>query len=75
MVPKSVDVTGVKNNLSTMLGDEGLTDETISSILDQTLGGDRLTEFTPVANAKKGIVTVYRNGKPQYYQIHDKGIA
>ena len=74
MVPKSVDVTGVKNNLSAMLGDEGLTDEAISSILDQTLGGDRLTEFTPVANAKKGIVTVYRNGKPQYYQIHDKGL-
>ena len=74
MVPKSVDVTGVKNNLSAILGDEGFTDETISSILDQTLGGDRLTEFTPVANEKKGIVTVYRDGKPQYYQIHDKGL-
>lgn len=74
MVPKSVDVTGAKNNLFTMLSEEGLTDETISSILDQTLGGDRLTEFTPVANEKKGIVTVYRDGKPQYYQIHDKGL-
>ena len=43
----------------------------VSALLDEVFG-DSVTDFTPIANAKKKIVTVLVDGKPQYYQIHDE---
>lgn len=71
MIPKSVDTANAKQSIAAMLGEEGLSPDTIERILEQTIG-DNVTEFTPVADIKKGIVTVYRKGKREYYQIHDK---
>ncbi len=45
----------------------------ISEAMD-TIFGDSITEFTPIANAEKKIITVLRNGKPTYYQIHDDAL-
>lgn len=45
----------------------------ISDALD-TIFGDAVTGFSPIANANKKIITVLRNGKPTYYQIHDEDL-
>lgn len=45
----------------------------ISEAMD-TIFGDAVTDFTPVANANKKIVTVLKNGRPTYYQIHDDAL-
>ncbi len=45
----------------------------VSDLLDEIFG-DAVTDFTPVANANKRIVTVMRNGKLSYYQIHNEAL-
>lgn len=42
----------------------------VSDLFDEVFE-DSVTDFTPVANARKRIVTVLRNGRASYYQIHD----
>lgn len=42
----------------------------VSNLFDEIFG-DTVTDFTPVANASKKIVTGLINGRPSYYQIHD----
>ncbi len=45
----------------------------ISEALD-TVFGDSIAEFSPIANAGKKIITVLKNGTPSYYQIHDDAL-
>ena len=42
----------------------------VSGLFDEIFN-DTVTDFTPIANKNKKIVTVLRDGSPSYYQIHD----
>lgn len=73
MVPHTIDITGQKEKFADILqqvvssGDEFFA---ITDLMDEIFG-DAVTDFTPITNASKKIITVWRNGKPAYYQIHD----
>ena len=77
MVPKTIQVGDYKKKIQEALENSGkLSGEGIFEVtnaLDEILG-DELTGYTPITNANKKIVSVLRNGKAEYYQIHDKGL-
>ena len=69
-----IDISGKIENLKNVMS--GLNDSDFSSLseaLDDILGSS-VTDYTPVAIAGKQIVTVLKNGKFEYYQIHDKAL-
>lgn len=74
MVPKTIQMGDYKAKIQKALEQGGkLTGENIFEVtnaLDEILG-EELTGYTPIANAKKKLVSVVRNGKNEYYQIHD----
>ena len=73
MIPHSASVLKQKEQFTDALQSIVSTEDeifAISGLLDDIFG-DSVTEFSPVASAKKKIVTVLRRGKPTYYQIHD----
>lgn len=71
MAVKLVHTDQAKSKILNALdGMEGMNDD-IAKAIDTALG-DHIAEFTPVANQDKGIVTVLRNGKKEYYQVHDR---
>lgn len=73
MIPHFVDITSQKERFTDALQQVANSGENyfaISDLLDEVFG-DAAIDFTPVANANKKIVTVMRNGKPSYYQIHN----
>lgn len=73
LIPHFTDITGKKEQFADALqqvvssGDDYFA---VSDLLDEVFGNS-VSDFTPVANANKKIVTVLENGKPSYYQIHD----
>lgn len=77
MVPKTIQVGDYKKKIQEALENSGkLSGEGIFEVtntLDEILG-DELTGYTPITNANKKIVSVLRNGKVEYYQIHDRGL-
>lgn len=73
-IPHVVDISAKIDKLKDVMS--GLNDSDFSSLseaLDDILGSS-VTDYTPVAIAGKQIVTVLRNGKAEYYQIHDKAL-
>lgn len=73
MLPRTVDIAIQKGNISEALKRKLGSDDyfAVTDIIDEYLN-DSVTDFTPVASAKKKIVTVMQNGKAKYYQIHDE---
>lgn len=73
MAVKLVHTDQAKSKILNALdGMEGMNDD-IAKAIDTALG-DHIAEFTPVTNQDKGIVTVLRNGKKEYYQVHDRNL-
>ena len=73
-IPHVVDISQKIENLKNTMS--GLNDSdfgSLSEALDDVFG-ESITSYTPVAIAGKQIVTVLRNGKFEYYQIHDKAL-
>ncbi len=73
-IPHVVDISKKIENLKNTMS--GLNDSDfgyLSEALDDVFG-ESITSYTPVAIAGKQIVTVLRNGKFEYYQIHDKAL-
>ena len=72
MQPHTTDMTAYKENLTKRLQETLKVDDflSVTSLLDEIIG-NTITNFTPKANASKGIVTVMRNGQASYYQVHD----
>ncbi len=76
MIPHTVNITRSKEAFTDALqqvvssGDDYFA---VSDLFEQIFG-DEVTDFTPVANANKKIVTVMQNGSPTYYQIHDDAL-
>lgn len=74
MLPHFTDISKMKKKFNDALqqivetGDDYFA---VSGLLDEVFG-DSVADFTPVANAKKRIVTVLKDGKSTYYQIHDE---
>ena len=45
----------------------------VSNLFDEIFG-ESVTDYSPIANANKKIVTVLKNGKFEYYQVHDDAL-
>lgn len=74
MIPHLTDITNQKNRFADALQQIAHSGEdyfAVSDLFDEIFG-DSVEDFTPIANAKKKIVTVMKNGKASYYQIHDE---
>jgi N12 class adenine-specific DNA methylase len=73
MIPHTVNISGLKESFTDALQQVVNSGEDYFAVSDlfEGLFGDTITDFTPVANANKRIVTVMRSGKPSYYQIHN----
>ncbi|MDD6484212.1 MAG: DEAD/DEAH box helicase family protein [Clostridiales bacterium] len=72
-IPHFTDITSQKEQFADALQgviSSGKDYFAVSDLLDEIFG-DAVMDFTPVANANKKIVTVLKNGKPSYYQIHN----
>ena len=73
-VPHSIDISAKIDEVKdTMAGLDKNSFTALSEALDDIFGNS-ITDYTPVAIAGKQIVTVLRNGKFEYYQIHDKAL-
>ncbi len=72
MMPRSVNVLAEKKKAEELLSKTFDVDDvlSISEIMDEVFG-DSVTGFSPIADARKHIVSVLRDGKMSYYQIHD----
>lgn len=73
MIPHNIDITAWKEDFTDKLqqivssaADYGA----VSKLLDDVFGNN-VTDFTPVVNENKKIISVLRNGERSYYQIHD----
>lgn len=74
MSPHTINISKLKESFEDALMNAVHSSEdydTVTNIFEE-LFGNTVTDFTPVANASKRIVTVMRDGKPSYYQIHDE---
>ena len=74
MIPHTVNISGMKESFTDALQqvvNSGKDYFAVSDLFEE-LFGDTVTDFTPVANANKRIVTVMKGGKPSYYQIHNE---
>jgi hypothetical protein len=73
MVPKSVDVTGIKEKINNAVKEKFDGDDIIkvSSIIDDFLD-DNILEFNPIANEKKKIIAVRNGDTTRYYQVHNE---
>lgn len=74
MIPHTVNIRGMKESFTDALQQVVNSGEDYFAVSDlfEELFGDTVTDFTPVANANKRIVTVMKGGKPSYYQIHNE---
>ncbi len=76
MLPHTIDITTLKENFAKRLqevvksGDDFFA---ISGLMDEVFGDD-VTDFTPIANESKKIISVMRGGERSYYQIHDDAL-
>lgn len=76
MIPHSVNIIKSKESFTDALQQvvsSGKDYFAVSDLFEQIFG-DEVTDFTPVANANKKIITVLQDGKPTYYQIHDEAL-
>lgn len=73
MMPHVTDITRLKEKFEDALqqvvnsGEEYFA---VSDLFDE-LFGNSVTDFTPIRNTNKKIVTVLNNGEFSYYQVHD----
>ena len=72
MIPHFTDITRQKKSFAAVLENRLSSEDyfAVSDMFDEIFG-DAVTDFSPIANANKKIVTVLINGSPSYYQIHD----
>ncbi len=73
MLPHTIDITALKENFADRLQEVVKSSDdffAISGLMDEVFGDD-VTDFTPVANESKKIISVMRGGERSYYQIHD----
>lgn len=76
MIPHSVNIIKSKESFTDALQQvvsSGKDYFAVSDLFEQIFS-DEVTDFTPVANANKRIITVLQDGKPTYYQIHDEAL-
>ena len=76
MIPHSVNISKIKDTFTDALQQVVSTSEDYFAVSDlfEELFSDVVTDYTPVANAGKKIVTVMKGGAKSYYQIHDDGL-
>lgn len=76
MIPHSVNIVKSKESFTDALQQIVSSGEDYFAVSDlfEQIFGNEVTDFTPVANANKRIVTVLQDGKPTYYQIHDEAL-
>lgn len=73
MLPHITDITRLKDKFEDALQQVVNSGEdyfAVSGLFDEIFGNS-VTDFTPIANSNKKIVTVLNNGNFSYYQIHD----
>ena len=76
MLPHTTDITRLKDKFEDALQQAVNSGEdyfAVSNLFDEIFGNS-VTDFTPIANANKKIVTVLNNGIFSYYQIHDDSL-
>lgn len=76
MLPRIIDISKQKEKFADALQQAVSTSDdyfAVSDLLDNIFG-DAVTDFTPIANSNKKIVTVMHNGEFAYYQIHDEDL-
>ncbi len=73
MLPHAVDMTKKKGEIFKYLEEHLNASDyiTLTDAIDDILGNNAVG-FSPIANANKKIVSVLKNGKMDYYQIHDE---
>lgn len=76
MLPHTTDITFLKDKFEDALQQAVSSGEyyfAVSGLFDEIFG-NAVTDFTPIANSNKKIVTVLSNGTFSYYQIHDEAL-
>ena len=76
MIPHTVNINKIKDTFLDELTHISKSSDdyfAVSDLFDKIFG-DTVTDYSPTANANKGIVTVLRGGKPVYYQVHDDNL-
>ena len=75
MLPHLIDITKYKEQFTERLQQtvNAVDYFNVTNLLDEVIN-DTVMDFTPKANASKKLVTVMRNGKASYYQIHDNAL-
>ena len=76
MIPSSVNIKNLKERFNDLLQNEVKDGDdyfAASELLDEIFG-DSVTSFTPAVNANKRIITVMKDGRPSYYQVHDEAL-
>lgn len=74
MLPHFTNITAQKEQFEDALQQTLSSGEdyfAVSNLIDEIFG-DAVSDFTPIANPNKKIVTVMRDGKLSYYQIHNE---
>lgn len=73
LIPKSVDISTQKKNIAKALENKLNAEDyfSVTEILDGMLN-DIVTDFTPIADSKRKIISVFKDGKAKYYQIHNE---
>ena len=76
MLPHTTDITFLKGKFEDALQQAVSSGEDYFAVSDlfDDIFGNAVTDFTPIANANKKIVTVLRGGAFSYYQVHDDAL-
>ena len=76
MIPHTVNITAQKKMFTDALKQVANSSDDYFATTDlfDEVFGDTVTSYTPAANSRKKIVSVIRDGRMSYYQVHDDGL-
>lgn len=73
MIPHSINIAALKEEFAYKMRDVASSGDNyfaVTDLLDEVFGNS-VTDYTPVADESKKIISVLRNGERSYYQIHN----
>lgn len=74
VIGHTVDMKQRKDRLNKLLDERGIENaEELNAAIDEVIG-DYVTDYSPILKEGKNIVTVMRDGKKEYYQVHDDSL-
>jgi N12 class adenine-specific DNA methylase len=74
LVKKTFNLTETKEELMDSIDETDISESDKEKVFDIIIGMDDILEQYSRGNAKKDVVTVMKNGKPEFWKINDKGL-